>query len=63
MGPKPNAADIAAGLSPRNRWRLHHRYRRELAGWQEAIETGDLLGTLASLRRAMLLTAPKRFVS
>jgi hypothetical protein len=69
MGLKPNAAEIAAVLSPKERWRLHHRYRREIAMWEDVIEAGDPLGLakkmredglLAGLRRAMLLTAPRR---
>jgi len=68
-GLKPNAAEIVASRSPRERWRLHHRYLRERTVWLAEIADGDPLGfvealrkhgTLADLQRAIMLTAPRR---
>jgi hypothetical protein len=68
-GLKANAAEIAASLSPRERWRLHHRYLRQRAVWLAEIADGDPLGLagrmrkdgrLADLQRAIMMTAPRR---
>jgi hypothetical protein len=46
----PNLIEAVAQMTPRERWRVNYRYRRELAKWRREDADGDPLQLVVALR-------------